>query len=77
MSEHNVSSIPGGPPIDISRTIDELCDAFDLDKTFVSQIVFEPSVLTFTILDINDEGKKFIGDDGEVATHEKSYRVTT
>ena len=65
------------PVVDIGPTIDALCGQFDLEKTLVTQIIFEPMTLTFTVLDHNDEGRPFIRDDGHIASSELSYRVTT
>lgn len=75
-AERSTPSEPMGPPIDISETIDALCGHFKLDKTMVAQIVFEPSVLTFTVLDPNEHGRPHLRD-GEIAKSERSYRVTT
>ena len=69
-------STPSGPPIDIGPTIDALCEAFGLNKTMVSQIIFEPDVLTFTILDPNEHGRPHLRD-GVIAISERRYRVTT
>lgn len=71
-----VSNTPSGPPIDIAPTIDALCEAFGFDKRDVTQIIFEPSLLTFTLLDHNEHGRPYI--QGErIATSERVYRVTT
>jgi len=39
-------------PVDISATIDALCEQFGFDKTYVTWISFEPTTLTFEVLEL-------------------------
>jgi len=45
---------PHSEPVDISATIDALCEQFGFDKTQVTWISFEPTRLTFEVI----EGRK-------------------
>jgi hypothetical protein len=38
-------------PVDISATIDALCEQFGFDKTRVTWISFEPTTLTFEVVE--------------------------
>lgn len=49
-TEHKPTSVLD-EPVDISATIDTLCEQFGFDKTFVTWIGFESTTLTFEVLD--------------------------
>lgn len=63
--------------IDIAPEIDALCAKLGLDKTFVQFMTFEPSQVTASVYLANDEGSKYINDDGTVALEARQFAVTT
>jgi len=70
------ASKPGSEPKDVGDLVQQLCSRFDFQKESVREIVIEPTIITFSLLEKNYKGKPFLkGDD--IATREWSYKVTT
>jgi hypothetical protein len=62
--------------IDISEPLKEICDRLSLHYESVTRIVFEPSVVSATVLKRKENGAGFLEGD-EVAVDEHDFKVST
>lgn len=62
---------------DISGPLNELCAALDLVPADIAQLVLTPSKVKVTRYLKNEDGAKYVGEDGEAAVEHFTRRVRT
>jgi hypothetical protein len=62
---------------DISKPIAEICDALGLVPGNVARLDMYPKCITAEVYRLNENGSKYIGEDGAVAKDTQEFEVVT
>jgi hypothetical protein len=65
----------GTERFDISRQTREICVALGLEPSHVGELTITPFSAVATVYKVDEQGSKYIVEDGEAQTEQRTFRV--
>ena len=63
--------------INIHFAVTQLCMALNLEPKNVAELIIRPGNVIATVLKTNENGSKYVNDNGDVAKRTEFFKVTT